>query len=100
MASYFCQQCFPQLALGVWKALGAREEWKARPALSKFLVYSHSHTRSIRSEAHHSALPLLPPPPAGAPSAGGDELGELEQWLLSIHSSFAVYAAALKVSEI
>jgi hypothetical protein len=94
-ASYFCQRCFPQLSLGVWRMLGTREEWSTRSGLRKFLAFSHSRSRK-KSAALPPQPSSQPPPLPEASSPGGEALGDLEQWLVSIHSSFAVYAAALK----
>jgi len=75
MASYFTSICFPKLALRVRNRLATETSWGTRSGLGRYLQCA-PHSRS--------SLLLCAP-----------EVRELEQWLASIHPSFATYAAAL-----
>jgi hypothetical protein len=90
MASYFCS-CFPHLALAVRTALAADEGWRTRSGLSSHMhCYSppSSPQRAPHQQEARRELPLSLLVPHNTP-------GELEQWLVSIHSAFKAYAAAL-----
>jgi hypothetical protein len=88
MASYFTAVCFPELALLVRTALTADEAWNTRSELIAYLQCSLLQpSRAMKSpQQQHMLHPLMLPAPA---------VGELEQWLVSIHPTFATYAAAL-----